>query len=147
MFSYKIAIFLSLDIMAILLFQLTTVNHLQGAFDEARQFSRYHPSKGYWWEFKDSESKEQEEETKKTKKKSSSEKAKEETASLFQRHRVDILLGELVRKFPPKIIPPPQPTSQQDQKPLEETPKVEVKVEIKTEASSKAPPEKKARLS
>merc|ERR1712071_267028 len=26
---------------------LTTVNHLQGAFDEARQFSRYHPSKGY----------------------------------------------------------------------------------------------------
>ena len=86
MFSYKIAIFLSLDIMAILLFQLTTVNHLQGAFDEARQFSRYHPSKGYWWEFKDSESKEQEEETKKTKKKSSSEKAKEETASLFLLH-------------------------------------------------------------
>jgi len=126
---------------------LTTVNHLQGAFDEARQFSRYHPSKGYWWEFKDNESKEQEEEAKKMKKKSSSEKAKEETASLFQRHRVDILLGELVRKFPPKIIPPPQVASQQDQKPLEDTSKVEVKVEIKTEPTSKPPPEKKPRLS
>jgi len=129
---------------------LTTVNHLQGAFDEARQYSRYHPSKGYWWEFKDNESKEQEEETKKLKKKSSSEKAKEETASLFQRHRVDILLGELVRKFPPRINPPPQASSavQQDQKSNEETPKVEVKVEIKTEPqTTKPPPEKKARLS
>ncbi len=29
-------------------------------------------------------------------------KKKEEPSSMFQRHRVDILLGELTKKFPPK---------------------------------------------
>nr|CAG4642059.1 EOG090X0E0D [Eurycercus lamellatus] len=74
---------------------LTTVNHLQGAFDEARLYSRYHPSKGYWWEFKESESKEQEEENKKTK--NSKEKAKEETGSAFQK-RVNFLLADLTKE-------------------------------------------------
>ena len=30
---------------------LSTVTHLQSAFEEARSYSKYHPSKGYWWEF------------------------------------------------------------------------------------------------
>nr|CAG4648898.1 EOG090X0E0D [Polyphemus pediculus] len=126
---------------------LTTINHLQGAFDEARQYSRYHPSKGYWWEFKDNETKDQDDESKKAKKKRSKDKAKEETGSLFQRQRVDILLTDLTRKFPPKLNPPPNTnvSNPADQKPAEETVvKVEVKVEPKTE--SKPPPEKKPRL-
>ncbi|GBM78376.1 Mediator of RNA polymerase II transcription subunit 6 [Araneus ventricosus] len=74
---------------------LTMVHHLQSAFDEASSYSHYHPSKGYWWEFKDNEKKE------KT-------KTKEEPGSAFQRRRVDVLLSELAKKFPPKMPSPPQ---------------------------------------
>lgn len=35
------------------------------------------------------------------------EKAKEEPSSMFQRQRVDMLLGELMRKFPLPMIPNP----------------------------------------
>nr|CAG4647421.1 EOG090X0E0D [Megafenestra aurita]SVE92665.1 EOG090X0E0D [Megafenestra aurita] len=128
----------------------TTVNHLQGAFDEARTYSRYHPSKGYWWEFKETESKEQEEENKKNQKKSSKDKAKEESGSLFQRQRVNILLNDLARKFPLKNIPYPTTTSSQPETRSaneENNPKPEIKVEIKTEIlANKPPPEKKPRL-
>lgn len=130
------------------LIKLSTVNHLQGAFDEARQYSRYHPSKGYWWEFKDSDtSREQEEESKKSK--LVKDKFKEETSSLFQRQRVDVLLTDLVRKFPFKN--PTVPLGNQpavEAKPnAEELAKAEVKVEVKTEPqSAKMPPEKKPRL-
>lgn len=58
-------------------------------------YSRYHPSKGYTWELKGSE--------KVTKK----EVQKEEPSSLFQRHRVDMLLGELTHKFPLPVQQPP----------------------------------------
>nr|CAG4649703.1 EOG090X0E0D [Scapholeberis mucronata]SVE93893.1 EOG090X0E0D [Scapholeberis mucronata] len=126
----------------------TTVNHLQGAFDEARNYSRYHPSKGYWWEFKESESKEQEEETKKSQKKSSKDKAKEESGSMFQRQRVNILLNDLAKKFPSKNNPFPAVSNQPETKLVpEENPKQEIKVEVKTEpVTSKPPPEKKPRL-
>ena len=40
--------------------------------------------------------------------KSESKEKKEEPSSVFQRQRVDLLLGELAKKFPPKIIAPPQ---------------------------------------
>ena len=36
-------------------------------------------------------------------------KKKEEPGSFFQRQRVDLLLGELAKKFPPKFIAPTQP--------------------------------------
>lgn len=45
------------------------------------------------------------------------EKAKEEPSSMFQRQRVDMLLGELMRKFPlpmmtnPNAPPPPPPSA------------------------------------
>ena len=30
---------------------LSAVNHLQSAFDEAKSYAKYHPNKGYWWDF------------------------------------------------------------------------------------------------
>lgn len=33
---------------------INTVNHLQQAFDDANNFARYHPSKGYSWDFSSS---------------------------------------------------------------------------------------------
>ena len=72
--------------------QMTTINHLQSAFDECLSYTRYHPSKGYSWEFKDKD------EDKSSKKK---EKAAD-PSSLFQRQRVDMLLIELNKKFPPR---------------------------------------------
>ncbi|GFT39688.1 mediator of RNA polymerase II transcription subunit 6 [Nephila pilipes] len=100
---------------------LTMVHHLQSAFDEASSYSHYHPSKGYWWEFKDNEKKE------KT-------KIKEEPGSAFQRRRVDILLSELAKKFPPKLPSPPQLEKQTT---AEETVAVAVKVEPKDDIKIK----------
>nr|SVE74854.1 EOG090X0E0D [Daphnia carinata] len=127
----------------------TTVNHLQGAFDEARTYSRYHPSKGYWWEFKETESKDLEDENKKAQKKNLKEKAKEESSSAFQRHRVNILLADLAKKFPLKSTPFPASNTQLPEQRIsvEDNAKVEVKVEVKTEPlGHKPPPEKKPRL-
>jgi mediator of RNA polymerase II transcription subunit 6 len=104
---------------------------------------------GYWWEFKETESKDQEDENKKLQKKSSKEKAKEDSSSAFQRHRVNILLADLARKFPLKNIPYPAANNQQPEQraSIEENTKVEVKVEVKTEPqANKPPPEKKPRL-
>nr|CAH7750613.1 unnamed protein product [Callosobruchus chinensis] len=66
---------------------LSCVHHVQGAFEETMSFSRYHPSKGYSWDFKS-----QRANLDKAKKE---EKPREEPSSLFQRQRVDMLLGEL----------------------------------------------------
>lgn len=41
--------------MIVLCFQLSAVHGIQSAFDEAMSYCRYHPSKGYWWHFKDQE--------------------------------------------------------------------------------------------
>lgn len=47
------------------------------------------------------------------------EKAKEEPSSMFQRQRVDMLLGELMRKFPLSMMPNPNapPAIAPDQQP------------------------------
>lgn len=71
---------------------LSFVHHLQSSFEEASSFSRYHPSKGYSWDFKS-----QRLNVEKAKKE---EKPREEPSSLFQRQRVDMLLVELSKKFP-----------------------------------------------
>ena len=81
---------------------LTGVGHLQKAFEEAREYSRYHPSRGYWWDF----GKDKEEKKKQVKEK------KEEPSSLFQRRRVDMLLDQLTRQYPHKyasLLPAPAP--------------------------------------
>jgi len=113
---------------------LNAVHNLESAFEEARSYSQYHPSKGYWWEFRQSDQSEKAN-TKDKKRK------KEEPGSIFQRQRVDMLLTELANKFPPKSLPsvqqmPPAGTSAASgpgtDKP-DESVKVEPKVEVKTE--------------
>ncbi|KAJ3659592.1 hypothetical protein Zmor_011275 [Zophobas morio] len=117
---------------------LSTVHHLQSSFEEVASFARYHPSKGYSWDFKSQKSSD---------KKNKDEKPREEPSSLFQRQRVDMLLGELIKKFPlptppqPKVTPaPPAKTGVENGTAEKET---------KTESSQekiKPPPEKKPRL-
>jgi len=81
---------------------LTGVGHLQKAFEEAREYSRYHPSRGYWWDF--GKEKEKEDGIKKKKEK------KEEPSSMFQRRRLDMLLDQLTRQFPHRQLTAPQLT-------------------------------------
>ncbi|KAL9698423.1 hypothetical protein quinque_001864 [Culex quinquefasciatus] len=80
---------------------LSTVHHLQSAFEESSSFARYHPSKGYSWDFSSNKAIAENNKTDKSKEVA----AKEEPSSLFQRQRVDMLLGDLLRKFP---LPIPQ---------------------------------------
>lgn len=86
------------DLNSVINFRLTTaLYHLSQAFEEVHSFARYHPSKGYSWDFdKDGKSKEKKRENDKE-----SEKLKEEPISAFQRARVDMLIHELCKKFPP----------------------------------------------
>lgn len=72
----------------------TALHHLTTAFEDAHSFARYHPSKGYSWDFgKGLEPKDRE--------KDSDNEKKEEPSSLFQRARVDVLISDIVRKYPP----------------------------------------------
>lgn len=76
------------------------IHNLLSAFEEAHSYMRYHPTKGYTWDFaRDQGDKETSKNVDKKKN-----KAKEETSSAFQRARVDLLLGELMKKFPPKAV-------------------------------------------
>ncbi|KAL4237266.1 Mediator of RNA polymerase II transcription subunit 6 [Mactra antiquata] len=120
---------------------INCVHNLQSSFEEAQSFSRYHPSKGYWWEFNQQDTAEKDDKKK---------KKKEEPGSMFQRQRVDLLLGELAKKFPPKFVAPTQPEAK-----VEEPVKSEPKSEIKQEKTSndkqsdnnlKPPLEKKPKL-
>jgi len=71
---------------------MATINHLQSAFDECLSYTRYHPSKGYSWEFKE---KDDDQSSKKR-------EGAVDPSSIFQRQRVDVLLMELGKKFPPR---------------------------------------------
>uniref|UniRef100_A0A673KLJ4 Mediator of RNA polymerase II transcription subunit 6 n=2 Tax=Sinocyclocheilus rhinocerous TaxID=307959 RepID=A0A673KLJ4_9TELE len=102
-----------------------TVHGIQSAFDEAMSFCRYHPSKGYWWHFKEQEERER------VKPKS---KRKEEPSSLFQRQRVDTLLLDLRNKFPPTFY---------QSKPGEKPVPVEVKKEPEVPVETVKPPEER----
>lgn len=74
---------------------LSTVHHLQSAFEEASSYAKFQTSKGYSWDFTANKTFSDNQTEKKE-----PEKVKEEPGSQFQRQRVDILLGELLRKFP-----------------------------------------------
>ncbi|KAL5009082.1 hypothetical protein ScPMuIL_014663 [Solemya velum] len=121
---------------------LNTVFSLNSAFDEAQSYSRYTPSQGYSWTFKDNKEIEKAE--------SKEKKKKPEPSSLFQRQCVDSILGELAKKFPPKFIAPSQTENKEEIKPEVKTEVAVVKQEKmdeKTNVSSiKPPPEKKAKL-
>lgn len=119
---------------------LNTVSSLQSAFDEAMSYSRYHPSKGYSWEFSEKEEPE--------KKESSDKKKKEEPSSFFQRQRVDNLLGELAKKFPPKVVQPIHTEVKEEPVKQEAVVKQEIKQEKPDDKANsiKPPPEKRAKL-
>ncbi|NXQ98532.1 MED6 polymerase, partial [Sagittarius serpentarius] len=115
---------------------LTAVHGIQSAFEEAMSYCRYHPSKGYWWHFKDQEERE------KAKPKA---KKKEEPSSIFQRQRVDALLLDLRQKFPPRFVD----QIKKEPEPAPEAVKPEEKETVKNaqqSASAKGPPEKRMRL-
>ncbi|XP_005047437.1 PREDICTED: mediator of RNA polymerase II transcription subunit 6 [Ficedula albicollis] len=125
---------------------LTAVHGIQSAFEEAMSYCRYHPSKGYWWHFKDQEERE------KTKPKA---KKKEEPSSIFQRQRVDALLLDLRQKFPPRFVqqkpgekPIPVDQIKKEPEPVPEAVKAEEKETVKNaqSAGAKGPPEKRMRL-
>ncbi|XP_026674286.1 mediator of RNA polymerase II transcription subunit 6 isoform X2 [Ceratina calcarata] len=108
---------------------LSTVHHLQSAFEEASACSRYHPSKGYYWDFKNGKAVTAKKET----------PVREEPSSMFQRKRVDMLLAELTRKFP---LPVPKPVHQAVVEPPTER-QEDRKPEKK---DMKPPPEKKPKV-
>ncbi|XP_063703259.1 mediator of RNA polymerase II transcription subunit 6 [Culicoides brevitarsis] len=127
---------------------LSTVQHLQSAFEESSSYARYHPNaKGYSWDF----SKTPGEKTKPKEKKE--QKTKEEASSLFQRQRVDMLLVDLLRQFPP----PGQHQQQQQGTSTSDTTAIKQELEepqdskdtkAGTEKSDmKPPPEKKMKMS
>ncbi|KAJ8962787.1 hypothetical protein NQ318_001186 [Aromia moschata] len=119
---------------------LSAVHHLQSSFEESSSFARYHPSKGYSWDFKS-----QRPSVDKAKKE---EKPREEPSSLFQRQRVDMLLGELIKKFP--LPTPPQPKAPPTAPAKQETENGSTEnKELKSEKQEKIkpPPEKKPRIS
>jgi len=108
---------------------LTAVTNLQSAFEEARGYAKYHPSRGYWWDFdegkkpatlgglrKTKEDPDKKKKSKKKKRKSEKDGDDDQAAiggglnvasSMFQRRRVDMLLDVWVRKFPPNIATAP----------------------------------------
>lgn len=121
--------------------QLSTVHHLQGAFEEASTYSRYNPNKGYSWDFASNKACKWTfahilswqrakvliqckfqiplvSEKSRANSNKGNEKTKEEPSSMFQRQRVDMLLGELLRKFPL----PMTPLMQQAPPPSQQTP-------------------------
>ncbi|XP_022911852.1 mediator of RNA polymerase II transcription subunit 6 [Onthophagus taurus] len=117
---------------------LSAVHHLQGAFEEASSFSRYHASKGYSWDFKSQRGNND-------KPKAKEEKPREEPSSLFQRQRVDMLLGELIKKFPLPI--PPQIKTAPHPKIEAENGATENKdIKLEKQDKIKPPPEKKPRI-
>ncbi|KAI9584532.1 mediator of RNA polymerase II transcription subunit 6 [Glossina fuscipes] len=81
---------------------LSTVTNLQLAFEEASSYSRYHPNKGYTWDF--TSNKALSDKSKAAAKKDATSN-KEESGTVFQMQRVDMLLAELLRKFPPPVPP------------------------------------------
>ncbi|CAL4059405.1 unnamed protein product [Meganyctiphanes norvegica] len=92
---------------------LSAVSQLNGAFTEHQSFSQYHPSRGYWWHFRNKQH-ELEEAKRKEKEKKSGSTAREEPASLFQRRRVDMLLADLQKNFPYKMPSMHQPQQTQN---------------------------------
>ncbi|CAD5118924.1 DgyrCDS7599 [Dimorphilus gyrociliatus] len=72
---------------------LNSTHSLLSAFEEVKSYSRYHPSVGYWWQFKNDTSQS-------LKKKLA--KNNDPVGSFFQRQKVDALLTEHAKKFPIK---------------------------------------------
>ncbi len=138
---------------------ISTVNHLQQAFEEARQYATYHPSRGYWWDFDkkgrrgmtssfpevDKSSMQEDHPSRKKRprrkgvaaKKEVEKRARDEPSSIFQRRRVDALLELLTRKFPPRV-PTTATTTVKAGEAKDGGEPVKGEKELKTEATSTA---------
>lgn len=111
---------------------LGALNPLKEAFAAARECARFNVAKGYYWEFK------KEGKKKKTEAEGEAEKKPEEVRStLFQRTRVDRLLGLLTEKFPPPATAADHLSVKPDQLPLQDDSKSET---ASQHASSGVPP-------
>lgn len=142
---------------------LACVSNLNSAFNELQVYSQYHPSKGYWWQFRnhpDSAAAAAAAATAaaKEKKQKASGGGRDEPASVFQHRRVGALLEDLQTKFPYKY---PTQTAQQQQtqqgsqqgsqsatqqegakiEDVKPDIKTEVKLEVKTEVKSDPSPQ------
>ncbi|XP_003386493.1 PREDICTED: mediator of RNA polymerase II transcription subunit 6-like [Amphimedon queenslandica] len=93
---------------------LSSLHLIHQAFEEAQSYARYGPSQGYYWKFPG----DSEETTSQTTSKTKNE------PSEMQRKRVDGLLLELIKQFPPKVVQP-----KEDGKPLPSAPGVTVRGE------------------
>lgn len=71
---------------------LNAAHSLGSAFEETQSYSRYHPSRDYWWHFKD-QSLNQDKDKKKQN------LTKTHTGTYFQRERVDLLLRNFEQQF------------------------------------------------
>uniref|UniRef100_A0A5S6R3W3 Mediator of RNA polymerase II transcription subunit 6 n=1 Tax=Trichuris muris TaxID=70415 RepID=A0A5S6R3W3_TRIMR len=76
-----------------------SINHLRTAFEEVKSYYRFHPAKGYYWQFKNETGIE-----KKSTKKNRENVLEDVRASLYQRQRMDTLIGDLVNKFPLPLL-------------------------------------------
>lgn len=104
---------------------LTTIHHLQSAFDECFSYARFHPSTDYYWDFAKNNSSNTGANTatttsttlastnNKDNKKDDKDGGKKKEMSIEEAnnavrnmYRVDVLIRELVKKFPPKLNPP-----------------------------------------
>lgn len=94
---------------------LATLSNLTSAFTELQSFSHYHPSRGYWWHFRNQS--DQAEQQRKEKGKKAAQSKKEEMSSIFQNQRVNALLEDLQAKFPYKYPTQPQPANQSGPQP------------------------------
>ncbi|KAG7178027.1 Mediator of RNA polymerase II transcription subunit 6-like [Homarus americanus] len=128
---------------------LAAVSNLNSAFTEMQSFSQYHPSRGYWWQFRNQV--EQTEQQKKEKEKKAQQPAQQPTQQPAQQPQQQ----QQQQQQPSQQQTPQQDTIKtEDNKPDIKTEiKTEVKIEIKTEPSSqpptprsvKPPPEKRQR--
>lgn len=101
---------------------LAAVSNLNSAFTELQMYSQYHPSKGYWWQFRnhpDSATASAAAKDKEKKQKQATSAGRDEPASVFQHRRVGALLEDLQAKFPYKY--PTQTAQQQQQQQTQQT--------------------------
>jgi len=92
---------------------LSALDHLRTSFEEALSYRKYSAAKGHYWEFKGKQrksvnpAKEAKQQVLRQQEQQQAAAAEQQQRSTsFQRLRVDSLLGELIKKFPP----PPPPT-------------------------------------
>jgi len=102
----------------------TALDKVLNAFQDVQSASRYNPTKGYWWEFKNHKAD--------PKKMQDEEEALSKVATTFQKNRVDFLLQKLLDSHPymyfqtqpnKEPIKLNQPVKSEPKQPVEKTPR------------------------